>query len=79
MENVTIERINEVLRINYEILSDLISKGKNEFYYTELQLLGFNFVIHTSFTTSKNEAYKMFFIYDICYHRIDNKVIIEKN
>lgn len=70
-----IRNINNRLRKNYKILSELNQKGKTKVSRTKLYDRGFDFQLFTSiYTTKTGNTY--FYVYDEGYLALENEVFL---
>ena len=70
-----IRNINNRLRKNYKILSELNSTGKTKVSRTKLYDKGFDFQLFTSiYTTKKGSTY--FYVYDEGYLALENELFL---
>jgi len=70
-----IRNINNRLRKNYKILSELNSTGKTKVSRTKLYDRGFDFQLFTSiYTTKKGSTY--FYVYDEGYLALENELFL---
>lgn len=70
-----IRNINNRLRKNYKILSELNTSGKTKVSRTKLYDKGFDFQLFTSiYTTKKGSTY--FYVYDEGYLALENEIFL---
>ena len=70
-----IRNINNRLRKNYKILSELNTSGKTKVSRTKLYDRGFDFQLFTSiYTTKKGSTY--FYVYDEGYLALENEIFL---
>ena len=69
-----IKKVNNILRKNYRILTELAPNGKAKVSRTKMIDLGYNFMFHTHTYTNKN-GITYYYVYDKGYLPIENEFL----